>query len=274
MPEGHVLHRLATRLNRDFRDGGLTVTSPQGRFADQAALLDGHLLDIAEALGKHLFLHFVNAPSVYVHLGLIGTFRFEDPVTQKGQIRLRILNHAETLAAHLRGPQACRLLEPGEAESIRERSGEDPLRADADPAKVTATARRTRRSIAAVLMDQSVYAGVGNIYRAETLFRLGISPFTPANQLSEKELTAIWEDLVATMRVGEETGRIDTVRDEHRPEAMGRPPRIDEHGGEVYVYRRAGDPCLICGTEIEHTMLQGRNLFYCPRCQNARCQNV
>ena len=57
------------------------------------------------------------------------------------------------------------------------------------------------------------------------------------------------------------------MRDEHSPEAMDRPPRKDDHGGEVYVYRRAGDPCYVCGTPIASAVVEGRNLFWCPDCQ-------
>lgn len=79
----------------------------------------------------------------------------------------------------------------------------------------------------------------------------------------------MWDDLVELMHEGVRTGRIDTVRPEHTPEAMGRSPRKDDHGGEVYVYRRTGQPCLVCETAVRTTELQGRNLFWCPRCQRA-----
>ncbi|HKH54262.1 MAG TPA: zinc finger domain-containing protein, partial [Propionibacteriaceae bacterium] len=62
-------------------------------------------------------------------------------------------------------------------------------------------------------------------------------------------------------------GRIDTVRPEHTPEAMHRPPRQDIRGGEVYVYRRTGQPCLVCGSAIRTEVLAGRNLFWCGKCQ-------
>ena len=61
-----------------------------------------------------------------------------------------------------------------------------------------------------------------------------------------------------------------TVRDEHGPQAQRRDPRVDRHGGEVYVYRRAGQPCLVCGTEIRTAVLEGRNLYWCSRCQRRR----
>jgi formamidopyrimidine-DNA glycosylase len=80
----------------------------------------------------------------------------------------------------------------------------------------------------------------------------------------------MWDDLVDLMAYGVGTGRIDTVRDEHTPEAMGRPPRVDDHGGEVYVYRRTGQPCLVCGSIVKTKVLEGRNLFWCPTCQRRR----
>ena len=84
-----------------------------------------------------------------------------------------------------------------------------------------------------------------------------------------KQFDALWADLVELMAEGVVTGRIDTVRPEHTPEAMGRPPRKDDHGGEVYVYRRHGQECLVCGAKVRTDVLVGRNLFWCPRCQPA-----
>jgi len=62
-------------------------------------------------------------------------------------------------------------------------------------------------------------------------------------------------------------GRIDTVRLEHNPIRTGRAPRRDQHGGEVYVYRRAGEPCLVCGTTVVTARRMGRNLHWCRHCQ-------
>ena len=116
-------------------------------------------------------------------------------------------------------------------------------------------------------MDQSVFAGVGNVYRAEVLFRHRLHPLRPGNTLRVGQFRALWADLVELMHDGVRSGSIDTVRPEHTPEAMGRPPRDDAHGGEVYVYRRAAMPCLVCGSRVRTAELQQRNLFWCPRCQ-------
>ncbi|MDP9852432.1 Fpg/Nei family DNA glycosylase [Corynebacterium lowii] len=268
MPEGHVIHGLAHRLNAEFRGKEVEVTSPQGRFAREAALIDAHPLDQAEAWGKHLFITF-DAPApehiVYIHLGLIGKLNVHPHAAPVGQVRLRITDG--TTAADLHGPQWCRLITEEERAIAIGKQGADPLRADADPAPILDKVLRSRKSIGSLLMDQHLFAGVGNIYRAETLFRLGISPFTPGRELDREETQAIWEDLVDLMAVGVERGRIDTVRDEHTPEVMGRPPRKDDHGGEVYVYRREGQPCYVCGTPIRLQVMEGRNLFWCPGCQ-------
>jgi endonuclease-8 len=116
-------------------------------------------------------------------------------------------------------------------------------------------------------MDQEVLAGVGNVYRAEVLFRQRLHPLRPGQTLRRSQFRAVWDDLVALMAEGVETGRIDTVRPEHTPEAMGRPARQDDHGGEVYVYRRTGQECHVCGKKVRTEVLVGRNLFWCPRCQ-------
>ena len=116
-------------------------------------------------------------------------------------------------------------------------------------------------------MDQKVLAGVGNVYRAEVLFRHRISPLRPGNTLRVGQFRAMWDDLVELMAEGVRTGRIDTVRPEHTPEAMGRPPRADDHGGEVYVYRRTGQPAWCAAPRCAPRSWSGRNLFWCSRCQ-------
>ena len=116
-------------------------------------------------------------------------------------------------------------------------------------------------------MDQEVLAGVGNVYRAEVLFRHRMHPLRPGRTLRVGQWRAMWDDLVVLMDEGVQTGTIDTVRPEHTPEAMGRPARDDDHGGEVYVYRRAGQACHVCGTRVRTEVLAGRNLFWCAHCQ-------
>jgi endonuclease-8 len=270
MPEGHTLHRLATAVREHFARRIVSVSSPQGRFAESARLVDGTELVTAESWGKHLFVDFAQERIVHVHLGLYGKLDVHDgpPPPPVGQVRLRLVAGAPRPSyADLRGATACDLLTVAQRDAITARLGPDPLRPDADPARAWDRVSRSRAPIGGLLMDQAVLAGVGNVYRAEVLFRHRIHPLRPGRTLRRSQFASMWEDLVILMQEGVRTGRIDTVHVDHTPEAMGRAPRVDSHGGEVYVYRRTGQPCYVCGSTVRTAELQGRNLFWCPRCQ-------
>jgi DNA-formamidopyrimidine glycosylase len=273
MPEGHTLRKLADDLAAAFAGRTVRVSSPQGRFAADAEQLDGARLLGADSAGKHLFVELEGERFVHVHLGLIGTFAVHtgveevpDPV---GQVRLRLVaGEPGPLAyADLRGAIVCDLIGADRRAEVLGRLGPDPLRPDADPDLAWRRISRSPRAIGDLLMDQKVLAGVGNVYRAEVLFRHRIHPLRPGNTLRVGQWRAMWADLVELMAEGVRTGRIDTVRPEHTPEAMGRAPRRDDHGGEVYVYRRTSMPCLVCGAEVRTAELAGRNSFWCPKCQ-------
>jgi len=270
LPEGHTLYRLAADLERALGHQVVAATSPQGRFVESANLIDGSVLESAESAGKHLFMRFDNGQILHVHLGLIGGFSIMNapPAPPVGAVRLRLLGPSSS--ADLRGATICELLSEEQIEKILSRLGPDPLRPDADPGRGFARLRSSRRPVGALLMDQRVLAGVGNIFRAESLFRARLHPLTPGERVSRRRWDALWTDLVGLMAYGVQTGRIDTVRPEHEPEAMGREPRADKHGGEVYVYRRGGQPCHVCGGRVKTQVLEGRNLYWCSSCQRRR----
>lgn len=262
MPEGHTLHRLARLHQRRFAGQRVRVSSPQGRFAD-AAMVDGRVLRRASAWGKHLFHHYESGPIVHVHLGLYGTFTEKrTPMPEpRGQVRMRIVG--PEYGTDLRGPTACAVVDEAQVSAILDRLGPDPLRDDADPSAAWARISKSRRAIGALLMDQSVLAGVGNVYRSELLFRHGIDPYRPGRDVDAAEFDAAWTDLVDLMKVGVRRGRIIVVRPEHDHGAPAYGPRRPR----TYVYRRAGEPCRLCGTAVRTAEMEGRNLFWCPGCQ-------
>ncbi|NUT06403.1 MAG: Fpg/Nei family DNA glycosylase [Hamadaea sp.] len=266
MPEGHTIHRLAARHAELFGGRPVRVSSPQGRFAAGAELISGSVLRRTEAYGKHLLHHYAGH-TLHVHLGLYGVFSDGEGVAPEpvGQVRLRLESAAYWL--DLRGPAACELLDPPEVEALKARLGADPLRDDADPEAAYARIKRSSLAVATLLMDQRIVAGCGLVYACEVLFRAGIEPTRPGTRITPDQWAMLWKDLQELMREGVRRGRIDTVQASHLPEAMGRAPRVDRHGGEVYVYRRAGQPCLLCGTEIRRGTLAARNSYWCPRCQ-------
>ncbi|MCW2685456.1 MAG: formamidopyrimidine-DNA glycosylase [Mycobacterium sp.] len=264
MPEGHTLHRLARLHQRRFGRAPVIVSSPQGRFEEGAGVVNGRVLKKTSAWGKHLFHHYQGGPIVHVHLGLYGTFTeaptpMPEPV---GQVRMRMVG-AE-YGTDLRGATVCEVIDEAQVADVIARLGPDPLRRDADPAPAWARITKSRRPIGALLMDQTVIAGIGNVYRNELLFRHRIDPHRPGVMIGEEEFAEMWTDLVALMKVGLRRGKIVVMRPE------------DDHGApsyrpgrpRTYVYRRAGEPCRVCGTKIRTEELEGRNIFWCPHCQS------
>lgn len=271
MPEGHTVHRHARELGRLFARAPVALSSPQGRFAAGAAALDGTELSRAEAWGKHLFLRFALPPGsdrwVHVHLGLFGkwTVGAGEPPEPRGALRLRLVGGTTAPAwADLRGPTACELLDDEAAAAIRARLGPDPLRTDSDPERAWQRVTRSRQGIGLLLMDQSVVAGVGNVYRAEALFRAGLDPQTPGRDLTRGQWDEVWADLVVLMRAGVRSGRIVTTDVADRSRRTGAVLREDAH----YVYRRHGHGCRRCGDQVQVAELAGRRLYWCPTCQS------
>ena len=264
MPEGHTIHRIARDHAPLLVGRPVGASSPQGRFVEGASLLDGRVVERIEAYGKHLFHWYEGAVMLHVHLGLYGkwTVGRDDPPVPRGALRLRLTTDEAWF--DLRGPTACELLGPGERDLVLARLGPDPLRRDADPSKAWARISRSRVTLGQLLMDQSVLAGVGNVYRAEVLYRAGLSPFLPGRELDRERWDLLWADLRALLRAGVRAGRIVTTEREDRDRRTGRPRREDAH----YVYRRTGLPCRRCGTTVRTQVMATRNLFWCPTCQS------
>lgn len=269
MPEGHTLFRLAREQSLLFAGRTVRVSSPQGRFAAGATLLDGRVVEEVFSYGKHLFAGF-GADTLHVHLGLYGTFTSGTgtPPAPRGALRMRweaAGPDGRGVWTDLRGPTACEVLAGPEVARILARLGPDPLRPRADGGRAHRRIAASRTAIGALLMDQSVLAGVGNVYRAELLFRHGVSPFRPGRAVDGELWARMWADLVTLMKAGVRMGRIVTTRPEDRSRRRGAVSRGDAH----YVYRRTGFPCRVCGAEVRTEVLVGRNLYWCPVCQPA-----
>lgn len=275
MPEGHTLHRLAASLDDAFGGSTPEVSSPQGRFADGAARLDGSLLERSWAHGKLLFVDFAQGRTLYVHLGLIGKWFVlpVDPVGSEppvaGAVRLRILSEAHV--ADLRGPMACTVVDEAEVDRLVARQGPDPLQPVTDlnePDAAYRTITRSGKTLAELLMDQTVLAGVGNIYRCEVLWRHRLHPLKPGRSLKRSSWQLIWDDLVELMPWGVRTGAIitldDVLTDTRAAWDRGERPQVPR---EFAVYQRTGMPCLRCGATVRHKVVAGRNLFWCGGCQ-------
>lgn len=258
MPEGHLVHHLARRQTLLLAGGAVEVTSPQGRFAQEAALLDGRVLTDVEAFGKHLFYWFEGNRLVHVHLGMRGTVLLRSSrAAPIPQARVRFLRQAA--AVDIVAPIVCELGDEDLRARVVARLGPDLLRDDVTPADVKARLRGKRAAIGAVLLDQAGLSGVGNVLRAEALHAARIHPARPATSLSSDEVDRLVHHLLLLMRRGAELGRIlPYLADDEDASAV-------EESATRAVYRR--DTCRVCGTGVEHPSVGGRDAWACPRCQ-------
>src|SRR6478752_1233959 len=181
-----------------------------------------------------------------------------------GQVRLRLLT--DVTCADLRGPTACELQTPDEVAATIAKLGPDPLVDDVAEGeeRFTSVVRRKPTSIGLLLMDQNVVSGIGNVYRAELLFRARQNPHTPGRDVPEEVVRDLWRDWVRLLAIGVETGQMMTM-DDLDPDAYraAMASRDDRH----WVYHRAGLPCRTCGTAIVVEEAAGRKLYWCPSCQ-------
>lgn len=244
---------------------------------------DGLRLASVEAHGKHLLLAFHDSPSTaHVHCGLDGYVSVrarDDPspppdVPRRGdpppgsRVRWRLLT--DRYVAEVIDPRICEVLTAHQVRALRGRLGPDPLRDDAEPEVFIDAVLGSERAIGELVVDQSVLAGVGNIYRSEVLFRHRLNPHLPGSALGRDRVEALWSDITDLLDVGVQAGVI--VTDDRRLAAVklllaaGRPvPR----GPSAYLaYGRAGRPCRHCGTPIRSAPM-GQRVYWCPRCQPA-----
>ena len=293
MPEGHSLHRLASQLV-ELVGHRVAATSPQGRF--DPSPVDGATVTDVQAYGKHLLVALRQSQgsgfqaagvqgaggqvaggqgaegegtqlSVHVHLGMRGKWLRFSPVTGPGlkQVRLRLARLADPVpdvAWDLIAPSTCELLEPERREALLATLGPDPLRADADAGEARRRLQAHPATVGAALMDQSVLAGVGNVYRAEILHARGIAPDRPARQVSDQEFDGLWLELQVMMSQGVQDGRIITV-----PAPLGGSRTDVPEELSRRVYKQA--TCHDCGTPVVTSTIAGRTSYACPRCQPA-----
>ena len=260
MPEGHTIHRLARDIGRDLRGRSVTTeTRQEGFFGDGARALDERTLETTSANGKHLFLHWDGGDVLHVHLGLFGKFRRHGLPAPEPSENLRLRMTGDEWAWDLTGPMVCTVRGPDVVDEVADKLGPDPLRRDADPDRFVTTVLRSRKPIGALLLDQSVIAGIGNVYRAELLHLAEVHPDREGRSLSEAEAKGLWDLAVDQLRLGLKRNRIVTV-----PLAGRRLSQIPREES-WHVYHQ--DRCRSCGAAVEVTDVGNRRSFACPSCQ-------
>ncbi len=264
MPEGDTIFRTATTMRRWI--GGRVLTGARSAVPGlPVAGLVGRTVEAVDAHGKHLLVHLSGGVVLHTHMRMTGSWHLY-PAGERWRKSPRaarvVLEAGDRVAVCFSAPVVEVLRERDLARHpTLGRLGPDVLvPASLDPPAVRARARaRATASPTAgeLLLDQQVVAGIGNIYRCESLFLCGISPRTPSDALTDDEIDA----LVGT------AARIMAANATGAPVSRS----FDGAADQPWVYGRRGRPCRRCGTPVARELLgvQARAVYWCPTCQPA-----
>jgi formamidopyrimidine-DNA glycosylase len=226
---------------------------------DLAAALTGRKVTDLLRRGKRIVFHLDDANAFFIHLGMTGRLSVA-PATAPLEIHTHlILDLSENQQLRFRDPRRL-----GEIRWLGCTLGDDSMGPEPlamRTSHLAARLARTGRAIKNALMDQSVVAGLGNIYVDESLFAAGIHPLTPADTLSKEQIAALSRSIKKVLRRAIRH-RGSTLRDYVDADGVaGGFQRLHR------VYDRKGKPCPACKTPIDRLVLGGRSTHFCPRCQ-------
>ncbi len=263
MPEGDTIRRTARTLRGVLVGRAVTgFASPLPEVSGLARRLGpvGQSVAAVESIGKHLLIRFSGGAVLHTHQGMTGSWHVYRPGTawRKPRRYARVVIEAADVVAVCFSAPLVELLSPGKAAAlpVLQRLGPDILAHDFDPVAAKERLRAHRgMEIGVALLDQTVVAGIGNVYKSEVLFACNVNPFDPVGALEEATLARL----------------IQTARQQmHRNlgPAMRR-TRSDVAPGRFWVYGRTGRPCLRCGTSVQRRVQgeQERLTYWCPSCQ-------
>ncbi|MCL5256249.1 MAG: bifunctional DNA-formamidopyrimidine glycosylase/DNA-(apurinic or apyrimidinic site) lyase [Chloroflexi bacterium] len=214
--------------------------------------------------GKYLLLALSNGEYIVVHLRMTGRLiirQSDEPNDRLVRLVLRLASGRDLRLEDLRKFATVELLTVGGLAALFDRLGPEPLSSELTPERLGEILSHSRRGLKASLLDQSLLAGLGNIYVDEALFHARIHPDRPASGLSTAELKRLHQAIRHVLQAGIDTR--GTTFSDYR-DGLGRP---GTHQYQLQVYRRTGEPCPTCGEPIIKTRVAGRGTHVCPRCQ-------
>jgi formamidopyrimidine-DNA glycosylase len=245
----------------EIRDGRLTAPADPDAVAHE---LHGAAVAEVGRRGKYLVIGLDDGSSLVCHLRMTGWFHHVAQPSERPHLRalFGLDDGSWLLYSDQRRFGTMRLLGPDEQESYwRGRLGPEPLAPEWTSADLLRALRGRRAPIKALLLDQRVVAGVGNIYADEALFRAGIHPLRPAGKVTRAQWEGLATAIVETLAAGIDANgaSIDDFRD------------LDGARGsfqdEFLVHRHEGDPCPRCGGTVRKLVVGGRGTYVCERCQ-------
>jgi endonuclease-8 len=255
MPEGDTLFQTASRLRPALVGTVLTRVELRGtRGRDRLRV--GDRVTSVESRGKYLEIEVARGFVLRTHLRMTGSWHLYRPGERWRRARhlaRAVLETGDSVAVCFAAP----VVEVGRVGDRRlEHLGPDLCRPDVDLDEIVARVEllaEPTTDIADVLLDQRIAAGIGNVYKSETLFACRLDPFRRVADIGAADRRRLYDTAARQLRANLEPGRRETVP------------------GGLAVYGRTRRPCIACGTPIaaRDQGPQGRRTYWCPRCQDS-----
>lgn len=270
LPEVETVKRTLNTLVAGKTIERVTVTLPRiiqrpANIEEFCDALSGHTIEQVERRGKFLRI-LLDGLTLVSHLrmeGRYGVFKAGEPVEKHTHVIFHLTDGSELRYKDVRQFGTMHLFRRDEEWGMPplQKLGVEPLSEQFTPEVLTALLRKRRSFIKPVLLNQHVVVGIGNIYVDEALFRAGIHPLRPADELTDAECVRLHEAIVATLIEAVEAGGSSIKSYVNGQGEMG----MFQH--QLQMYGRQGEPCIRCGQIIEKSVVGGRGTHYCPRCQ-------
>ena len=259
MVEGHSVHRVAGDQRKRLVGKRLKAVSPNKRFTEGAKAINGKKYERIIAIGKNLFAFFEGGHVLHIHFGMSGRWSiFQKKNAPPTTPTTRLVMSDGKLVSHL----SCMTLTLYDSTSYlvkRNKLGQDPLDPEANSEVLWKKVNKSKKPISRLLMDQALFAGVGNIFRAEILFVSRTHPGILGKDMTYESFMRVWNSSVKLMRMSFETGRIMSMTAKEAKQ-MGCPHR------RRYVYNQS--KCLVCGGRISSFQENTRTVWACFGCQS------
>jgi formamidopyrimidine-DNA glycosylase len=270
LPEVEIVRRSLSpvvegRVLEDVRIDDIRLVAPEAP-ADIAAELTGRRIEHLERRGKYLAWSLDGEALLATHLRMTGMFRLpEDGLPERTRALMRLDDGRLIAYTDTRRFGTWELLRTREeqGEFFSARLGPEPLDDEFTARWLRTVLRRRTGPLKAVILDQRVCAGMGNIYASEALFRARLHPLRRANSLSRAEAERLVAGIQTALTEGIRFGG-SSIRDYTSPDGSSGEAQ-DEH----LVYGREGEPCPSCGRELSRLVIGGRTTVFCSRCQRS-----
>ncbi|MGZ9583212.1 DNA-formamidopyrimidine glycosylase [Paenibacillus marinisediminis] len=270
LPEVETVKRTLNTLVAGKRIERVTVTLPRiiqrpVEIESFCAALEGHTIEQVERRGKFLKI-MLDGLVLVSHLrmeGRYGVYAADEPVEKHTHVIFHFEDQTELRYKDVRQFGTMHLFKTGDELVLPplNKLGLEPLSADFTKEKLREALKSRRSFIKPVLLNQHIIVGLGNIYVDEALFRSGIHPLTPADQLTEEQVDKLYDAIRFTLHDAVEVGGSSIKSYVNGQGEMG----MFQH--QLQVYGRQNQPCSACGSMIEKTVVGGRGTHTCPICQ-------